>query len=746
MRLKYILSIIVFLFIFSQLSYTQQTGDQSTINFYQGDVTVTIALTEGDTLRVRAQVGDVKLNTENFFIRKKPLKIPVKTQKNGWRIGSYIITKDVNAFTVFKNDKKLYSSQFVVAGKYLKEIKKCFDKEHFYGIGQGADRFALYRYRVSLYQEARYGDRAHLNIPFFFTNNGDAFYYDASGRDTLSFRNKHSGEVHYSSKQQVIQYYYYHEPDLKKLVSRFYHFSDSKSLLPKWAYGYIQSKYGYKNQQEVYNIINKFEQYNIPISAIILDLYWFKHMGDLDYNPEAWPDPQKMDKFLEKRGIKLITISEPFYSVDSQNYKEFDKHGLLAKDSQGKTLNWNDWWCFKSKEGSIFNPLAPKAKEMLGKNYIRMVKQGIDAFWTDLGEPEKTPAAAMFNQFTELQFHNYYNRQWSRLIYETISETFPNKRVFILSRSGWTGSAKYGVSVWSGDVRSDFITLDTQATLGVNSGLTGFSYWGSDVGGFVSGDKIPEKELFIRWMQFGAFSPVFRPHGAMSAREPWIHGAEAMDIIKKFIQLRYRLLPYIYSTAYQTYKHGIPMMRPLLLEHPQDPHPSVSEIITQYYFGDALMAVPVTTPLKEAAEMDVYLPAGQWYDFYSYEKYKNGDVSIKLTLDKMPVFIKGGAIIPMREDKKDIILALPSKEKTSFVWYDDDGVSNDYKKGKFQAIRISLTADRIAFENVKKKRPVTLRIPKSTVTLKKLKNKALEKELFYEIPLKLIPGKKIYQF
>lgn len=747
------------LFCFISISHLfPQTGtvavEKNRLIISNDNLLISIWSSEKNSLKIRANKLKEAPHLSAFFIRKTVDATPIKKygSQNQWKIGTYTVETSKAGFTVSQNGKKLFSSRFSIAGDYLTEEKNCFDKELFYGIGQGSDRFALYRCRFSLFQEARYGDRACLYIPFFFTGGGDAFYYDANSRDTVKFKNKHSALAQYSTKKNVIQYYYYHEPKPKTLVSRFYTFSGSHAMIPKWAFGYIQSKYGYQNQQEVIDVINTFKKYKIPISAIILDLQWFKQMGDLAYDKSNWPDPLKMDRFLEDNGVKLLTISEPFYTVDSKNFSQFDKHGLLAKDKDGKTITWKDWWCFDaSPKGSIVNPLAPNAAEMLGAKYIHMMEQGIDAFWTDLGEPENVPSGAFFNQFPEREFHNYYNKEWSRLIYNAISKKFPDRRLLILSRSGWTGSARYGVSVWSGDCTSSFDGLALQTVLGINSGLTGFSYWGSDVGGFESRGMKPEKELFIRWMQFGTFSPVFRPHGAKSPREPWIHGQDALKIIKSFIQTRYRLLPYIYSTAYQTYSKGIPMMRPMLFEHPRDTHPEVIEYANQYYFGDFILAAPVTASLSESPTQDIYLPGKlPWYDFYTYEPAEPGDKTAKLSLHRMPVYIAEGAIIPTMENKKSVLLLFPSKKKTAFTVYDDDGVTNNFKKGKFMAINIQMDINGVTFSNVKKSKEVLLKIPTTVKHFKLSKltpGKTARKENnAYIIPIKLKPGTTRVEF
>ena len=745
MNKKYLLAVLVLLFTVG-ISFAESTIKGNRICLYNDDFDIMLSASENNLLHVRVTSKGESVKALFFRVEKKVSPtVPVKIAGK-FKIGDFVVEETENGFILHKNNKKLYSSSFTKAAGKLIEEKKCYDNELFFGMGEASDQFTLNRRMLTIYQEAEYGNQARLYIPFFFTNGGDAYYYNAGGRDTVKFRKKNESSVSFTTNKGLIDYYYYYEPNPKKLVSTFYEFSNSRSMLPKWAFGYIQSKFGYESEKEVFEVVNKFKKYQIPISAIVLDLQWFKHMGDLDYNGDNWPDPEKMDKFLEDNGIKLLTISEPFYTIDSRNYKEFEKNGLFAKQKDGKTFTWKDWWCFDSKDGAIVNPIAPKAGELVGSKYTAMLRRGIDAFWTDLGEPENVPADAYFNEYTEEEFHNFYNLEWTKLIYNAVKKAFPDKRLLILSRSGFTGSAGYGVSIWSGDSSSSFDGLAKQPVLGINSGLTGFSYWGSDVGGFESHKELPDEELFIRWMQFGAFSPVFRAHGAMSAREPWIHGEKALDIIRYFIRLRYKLLPYIYSTAYRTYKEGIPMMRPLFFEHWEDKNLNAAEFADQYYFGDFLLVAPVLEAAALEPEISVYLPNDtSWYDFYSFEKIPSGMKTFNTDIKKIPVYIKEGAILPMDIDGNPVILLMPGKERSAFTWYDDDGVSNRYQKGDFEAIDITLDDRQVVFSGVKKKKEVTLKIPKGTITLSKIAGVKEEKG-FYIVKIGLKVGNNTLQF
>lgn len=716
--------IIVAVFIILSLTVLGRTviSDNDLYLTYDNGIKMKIAEVDNGMLRIQVQKKGVEIKENEFFINKKESdNAPVK-DGDKYVIGNYKLKEITNGYELYKGDELLYSSKFEIKKGELQETKECQNNEFFYGMGSANEKMVLEKKIMRISQSAEYGNQTRLYIPFYFTNAGDAFYYNTNGEDYFRFGRKNQAIVYNKTKYETLDYYYYFEKEPKKLISKFYDFSDSKSLLPKWAYGYLQSKYGYKSTEEVYDLVSKFKKYDIPVSGIILDLDWFKKMGDLDWDNKKFPLAERMDLFLENNNIKLITISEPYFTNDSKNYEEFEKNDLLAKTKEGKTVIWKSWWCFGSPYGSVMNPIAKRAKEIIGRKYIKMKESGIDGFWTDLGEPEYVPEEAYFNEYSEKDFHNYFNREWSKIIYETMMETYPNERTFILSRSGFTGSPKYNVSTWSGDSSSNFHVFKKQIILAINSGLSGFSYWGSDVGGFLSNRKKPDKELFIRWMQFGAFTPVFRAHGSFSPREPWMYDEKTTEIIRKYIKLRYELMPYIYSTAYDTYKNGIPMMRPLFFEYPNDIKARLESY--EYMFGKNLLVAPIVKSQKSNSKRKIYLPKGKWYDFYNNEEI-NGETTITINADinKIPVYVKEGAIIPLKDDK---ILMYPSKSESKFTLYDDDGESNDFKKGEFEEIKIKLTQSSVEFNNVKKERTIILKVLKSN--MKQMKRIKYEEE------------------
>lgn len=734
--------IICLLLIFTSCLCSQRKNNISSaiiekkIKIEDNNIEISLWSIDNKTIRISARNKKVKYTPLPFIIDKPANLIAPERYQNGFVLGKYYIVPENTGFTVYTNKIKLYSSKFFLKRNRLYEEKTCFNNESFFGMGQISNKLALANIQHLIRHHPVYGHQTFTYIPFYFSSGGDSFYYNSQSNDKISFGDLHSAETTYSSTAQTLDYYYSYRNSYKKIISNFYKFSKSTSLLPKWAYGFIQSKYGYENQSELFQIVDKFKHFNIPLSAIVLDLYWFKHMGDLDWDRDNW-SPKQIRKKLDKHNLKLITITEPFITENSKNYKFFDKNNLLAKDDSGKTVTWDEWWCFnKSDFGSIINPIALNAKKIIGSAYIKMIDSGIDGFWTDLGEPENTPTHAYFNNIKKEDFHNHFNYQWLKLVYNAVNEKHPNKRLFFLSRSGYTGLTRFNASIWSGDVPANFNGLKNQVALGLNSGLSGFPYWGSDVGGFIAKGpgSIPNKELFVRWYQFGTFNPIFRAHGH-GPREPWIFGEKTLNILKYYINLRYTLLPYIYSTAYQSYAHGFPMMRPLFFDTPLSGKIDVNE--KQFYFGDSLLVVPVLSSITSSEKLKFNLPGGKWIDIHTGKPYSSGSYSIKKEINHIPVFIKEGAIIPMLKENQNIILLFPSEKESKFTWYNDDGISNKYKKGIFEAINISMTKKKVVFSNTIKKHEIILKVSNhSNVELKSAPFKSDKNYKFYRQTLK----------
>lgn len=705
------ISFLVCMLIFAVNSFAISIIEGNKYIIEKKEIVISFKECKNNMINIKAYKKNTKIKESSFYINLDESQSQVLKNQDKYKVGRYLIREEKNGYSLWNGDVKLYESSFELVNSGIKEYKDCLNKERFYGIGEASDKVVLNGMEFQLRNNAEYGNQARLYIPFYFTNKGDSFYYNINTGDIINFSDKKEAKVENITNNEILDYYYWNTKSPQESVDEFYKLSNSYSLLPKWSFGYIQSKYGYENQNEVIDLINKFEAKKIPISAVVLDLQWFYTMGDLDWDKNKWKAPKELKTFLNSKDVKLITISEPFYTVNSKNYKEYEDNGIFAKDINGNTVTWSDWWCFGADYGAILNPIAPNAKKIAGKKYQQMSEMGIDGFWTDLGEPENTPESAYFSNFTEQEFHNYYNKEWSKLIYESMNEKYPDKRLFILSRSGFTGSAAYGVSIWSGDSTSSFEGLRKQVAMGINSGLTGFSYWGCDVGGFESGKQKPNEELFVRWMQFGTFIPIFRAHGAMSPREPWIYSGKSEDIITKYIKKRYEFLDYIYSSAFETYLQGTPIMRPMFYSYSNDENLIENE--TQYMFGDYIMVVPITAKNKKSIK--IYFPE-ECYDINNFEKIEKGEKEVKVSLEDIPVYFIKGAIIPTEKDGNKILTIISGKN-SSFTIYLDDGISNNYKSGNYNKIEIKTSKNGIIINSMVEEKRV-IRVLKDGVEFK----------------------------
>jgi alpha-glucosidase (family GH31 glycosyl hydrolase) len=411
-------------------------------------------------------------------------------------------------------------------------------------------------------------------------------------------------------------------------------------------------------------------------------------MGDISWNFTSWPDPfQMMQNFLSE-GIKAIVITEPYITEYSLNFSTAVSNNYFAFSQPGHPVLIPNWWSCGCNAG-LLDLTNPSAKEWWWSKHPAFWGNQLSGIWTDLGEPETHPATMNHYLGSRDKVHNVFNFFWSQLMYNGINEIRPDKRVFNLTRSGFAGSQRYGIIPWSGDVAKAFGGLKVQLPMLLNMGMSGLAYHNSDIGGFCCGTTTPE--LYVRWMEYGTFCPIARAHGIDSQpTEPWGFGSEAEAICKKYISLRYQLLPYIYTMAYENYSTGMPLARPLFFKYPDVE--SLDNYSEEYLWGNDFLVSPVTD--EELTNKNVYIPGGEWVDFFSDEVYQGPqNLVLDVSLDKLPLFVKRGSIIPMLrvmnytdEFPADtmVLLIYPAEgTESSFSLYEDDGSSLDYQSGSY---------------------------------------------------------------
>ncbi len=427
----------------------------------------------------------------------------------------------------------------------------------------------------------------------------------------------------------------------EELLSGYYYLTGLPLLPPKWAFGYLQSRNRYRSQEEVSIILDGFKKRSIPVEALIIDWLWFRNFGDLSWNLQFFSDPQGMIDGMHERKVKLMLALHPFFDEESRLFGHYKEQGVLNKVPVGGR--------------STFDFSHPEAADVWIEGMSTLFEQGIDGYWADMGEPEEDLPGTVSAVGDRLINHNQYSLLWAKTLFQGHVKRSRKKehRVFQLHRSGAMGMHRYGTGIWSGDIASRWSIFEEQIRVGLGMCASGFPFWCTDIGGFFSGvtgyegyHGIQEfsPELYIRWFQYGTFCPIFRSHGTRPGNEPWSFGEETEAIVKKYINLRYRLAPYIMNAVYATCEKGIPLMRPLFFDFPDDDEASMCD--DQFLFGSSMMVAPVSR--KGERSKQVYLPAGVWYDFWTGDSVTGpAHITVSAPLGEIPLFVKAGAIIPV---------------------------------------------------------------------------------------------------
>lgn len=557
--------------------------------------------------------------------------------------------------------------------------------EAIFGLGQHAGYSAHtglnYRNRV-VYLAQRNTDIA---IPFMVSSRGYGILWDISSMGVFEFRGN-SLKVWFESSD-AIDFYFIFGPSLDRVIAGYRWLTGDAPMLPRSAFGYWQSKERYASQEEIVSVVKEFRNKGIPIDIIVQDWrYWGKYgWNAFKFDEEYYPDPAKMVKYLHDLGVKLAISIWPMFGEETEIYRKAVELGYNIPETG--LVNF-----FKEEAGKWF-------WERIKETFFDI---GVDAWWLDATEPEIKPLLIYTTWQRELKIDdnrmlkhlNAYPLLETKAVYEG-QRRDSNKRVLILTRSGFSGIQRYGVVNWSGDITGDWTTFRSQIWAGLNYCLSGPPYWTTDIGGFFSGNPDTEsfRELFIRWFQWGVFCPIFRVHGTYFPKEPWRFGPQAEEILVKYIRLRYRLLPYIYSLAWRVHSEGYTVMRHLAMDFPDDRE--ALEIDDEFMFGPHVLVAPVTTP--STWEREVYLPRGLWYDFWTGKLHCGGRyVTAHSPLDTIPLFVKAGAILPLAppsvksavEKFNEIELRVYPGADGCFTLYDDDGETYDYEKGAYALIPV----------------------------------------------------------
>jgi len=596
-------------------------------------------------------------------------------------------------------------SGFLFSRDTIKCKKAMSDVEHFYGLGEKTGfldkrgrKYLMWNTDDPVHTPTK--DPLYISVPFLITLKGKSAYgifVDKACRVWFDLGEESTEYYSFEAHDHEMDYYFIYGPDVKGVVSKYALLTGKMELPPMWSLGYQQCRWSYYPEEAVLDIARTFREKEIPCDVLYLDIDYMDGYRVFTWNEDRFPDPEAMLDKLKEWGFRVVAIVDPGVKKDAEYrvYREGLQKKLFCMQADGEVYVGNVW------PGNAVYPDFSKeeTRQWWGEQHKELLGRGVSGIWNDMNEPSNFVSEAqkrsewtvpdeviMENDGypgTFAKYHNSYGLNMCRSAYEGFRMLKPDERPFILTRSGFAGIQKYA-AVWTGDNHSWWEHLAASIPMHLNIGLSGISFVGGDVGGF---QENASPELFARWIQLGCFTPLFRGHSDMWSKphEPWAFGKEVEEICRKYIRLRYSLLPYVYQAFYSACMTGLPVMRPLVMEFQDDE--CVHNLCDQFLFGEGIMVAPICRPSQD--KRVVYFPQGKWFDFWSDEVYfGNGSTLVDAPIDVLPLFVRDGSIIPSVEPKnysgermsEALHLDIYASEHADYSLYEDDGISYAYKR------------------------------------------------------------------
>lgn len=591
--------------------------------------------------------------------------------------------------------------------------------EALYGLGSHEEGMMNLRGR----QQYLYQQNMKAVVPVLVSTRGYGILVDSGSY--MTFHDDDFGSYLWSDADEEMDYYFIYGPEFDQITAGIRYLTGEAPMLPKWSFGYVQSKERYVSQEELLAIVQEYRERSLPLDCIVLD--WQSWTGNLwgqkTFDPERFPDPSQMMDRLHAMNAKLMVSIWPIMGAGGENHEEMKARGFLLGNQ------------------ATYDAFSEEARALYWKQANEgLFAHGIDAWWCDCTEPfeadwkgavKPEPEQRLLINTAESKRYldpgliNAYSMQHSKGIYEGQRAATSEKRVINLTRSAFAGQHRYGTITWSGDIAANWETLRKQIADGLNFCVTGSPYWTLDIGAFFvknhkeqwfcCGDydegvaDLGYRELYVRWFQLGAFLPMFRSHGTDTPREIWQFGEKGelmYDTLVNYLKLRYRLMPYIYSLAGAVAHRSYTMFRALAFDYREDVR--VHSISDQFMFGPAFMVAPVTEAMYYGPgsrelegvlkQRSVYLPEGEWYDYWSDERLEGGvTIVAKADLETLPLYVRAGSVVPLGPDvqytdeQPEAVTRLKvyGGKDAAFTLYEDEGDNYNYETGSYAMIELS---------------------------------------------------------
>jgi alpha-glucosidase len=618
-----------------------------------------------------------------------------------------------------------------VDGTQITSYKKLSDDEHIIGLGEKTGpidkrgrRYKMWNSDKPCYSVRE--DPLYKSIPFFMSSKNYGLFLDNTYKTTFDFGKKEEDVLSFSVPKGEMIYYFFYGKDYSSILQTYTTLTGAPIMPPKWAFGWGQCRGLLTSEKLSLSIAEGYRKRGIPCDIIYQDIGWTQHLQDFEWRKGNYKHPKQMLATLKKQGFKVVVSQDPVVSQDNKaQWIEAHQKGYFVKDSITGTTYDMPWpW---GGNCGIVDFTLPEVAHWWGDLQQKPVDDGIAGFWTDMGEPawcneDQTERLVMQHHLgMHDEIHNVYGLTWDKVVKEQWELHNPNRRIFQMTRAGFAGMQRYTFA-WTGDcgngsdVLRGWKQMSNQIPVMLSLGLGGVPFSTCDITGYCGEitDYKAMAELFVRWVQMGIFTPLSRiHHEGNNAVEPWLFGAEAEACATQAIRLKYRLLPYLYTAAYQAYCTGAPILRPLCWQYPADE--TTYEMNDTFMWGDAFLVAPVLK--KHQRRRRVYLPEGTWINYHQPEQTYEGEtwVEVPVTLNSIPMFVKKGTLVPtmpvmnyVGEQKEHPfiyeIFPAYSGESASCMLYEDDGETLAYQKEK---CRITTTVCRSTQEGYELSQKVT---------------------------------------
>lgn len=667
---------------------------------------------------LRLGVGAVDFSQPSYgFLPQTVQEEADLTARPSCQLSDFSVRLDAGCLTVDRGGRTVMLSEFTQTpnedeGYALSFRVHVQEQEALYGLGQHQNGLMDQSgHAVDIWHNYRGWGGEVVGIPFLVSSLGHGLVLDNTSRTTLTPIEGTTDMRWNIEVADGLRLYLLLADSYDSLYHAYYGLTGTPPIPPKYALAYIQCKQRYASREELMQVARTYREKGYPCDLLIIDWFHWKHLGDMSVDEAYWPDPEGMCRELEAMGYKVMISCWPRFMKDSQHYDTAEQRGWFMKQANGDTLYGTP----DDQRGAVLDTINPDCGawfwDIIREGYAN---HGFTSWWLDECEPDIIPYEYFFSQGSGRKLYNLYPFTHQKAVYEGHRRDL-SERCFILARCAYHGSQRFGTTYWSSDIAPTWDVFKRQVPCGINFCASGMPYWSSDIGGWM-----PMKdhyagfpyyfedyvELYVRWFQYGALCPTFRAHGTRDENEVWSYGPEAEPILVKYLNLRYRLMSYIYALSYKNLTQGSAIMRGLFMDFAHDPR--VLDLKDEYMFGPALLVAPITT--QGATSRSVYLPSGSvWYDFETHERYEGGrSYDIQAPLSKLPLFVKGGSILPlcnvvpnMNEHPTSLELQAYAGGDADFTLYEDDQLTYAYEQGDYTALALHYddTARRLTYDH-----------------------------------------------